>query len=473
MHDRSPAFHRRLLALLTALLLVATAAPAIAHDDVEAEDGPLEVELRPAVAPLGAPVHLEVELDDDDESDDEPGDDDAEEDTDETADAASDSDARTGVNAWDVTVDFGDDSAPVTLVLYPEDDDLDEGQLSHVYESEGAYTVTVTAARTGSPTAQVALTAQVGVGSARLSRDNRYGTGVRISQESFPEDGSADAVLLARGDHFADALAASSLTMVEHASVLLTGRTSIPVEVAEEIQRVLADDGVVYVFGGEGAVSADVVTAVEALGFPVERVAGVDRIDTSVQIARFLVAQGVEIDEVIIAGAANFPDALAVAPHAARESAPVLLTGRDSLDPRVLAFLGELGDPADVDVMVVGGTGIVSADVVAELQAAGHEVERVAGRNRYETAVAIARATNPQATSVVVATGRNFADALSGASYAGRSGTVLLLVGEELPAGARGFLQARSTDIRTVHVLGGAGAVPDTVRTHVEELTGR
>jgi len=190
----------------------------------------------------------------------------------------------------------------------------------------------------------------VGVGSARLSGQDRFGTANRLSREAFPTDGSAGAVLLARADHFADALASAGMAVLSEAPVLLTTTADVPAGVLEEIDRALGDDGVVYLLGGEAAISPTVAQSLESLGHRVVRIAGADRIETALDIARFVLDAGLDIDEVVLASAGNFPDALAGAAYAASQSAPVLLTAGAALDPRVAAFLLEVG--TDVDVLV-------------------------------------------------------------------------------------------------------------------------
>ena len=56
----------------------------------------------------------------------------------------------------------------------------------------------------------------------RLEGPTRYATAVAVSQEQFLVPGSADAVVLARGDDFADALAGAPLAHHLHGPLLLT-----------------------------------------------------------------------------------------------------------------------------------------------------------------------------------------------------------------------------------------------------------
>ncbi|HUG84843.1 MAG TPA: cell wall-binding repeat-containing protein, partial [Euzebya sp.] len=136
------------------------------------------------------------------------------------------------------TVDYGDGSAVEDMrpTKTRGRDGARRAIAHHTYAEEGAYAVTITATPLEGEPATIELVAQVGSGAARLDGDSRIETAVAISQDSF-EDGSADAVVLARADAFADALAASTLAFVSNAPVLLTGSTDLPAVVQDEIER--------------------------------------------------------------------------------------------------------------------------------------------------------------------------------------------------------------------------------------------
>lgn len=383
-----------------------------------------------------------------------PGDDDAA--GDETGDLDDDGD----LDDEDASDDDGD-----------EDDDDRRDHLAigkHRYADEGEYVATVTVDGIADAPVEVSVTVQVGRGSARLSGEDRFDTAERISREDFPTDGSADAVVLSRADSFADALASASLATLEHAPVLLVPADEIPAGVTDEIARALGESGTVYVLGGEAAIPGTIATELETDGYTVQRIAGADRIETSVKIAQFLVDAGAEFDTVVLANAGGFADALSGAAIAADEHAPVLLTGSDALDERVAAFLSTLD--ADTEVLAVGGEAVLTAAVLTQVEALGLTVERLAGDSRYGTSVEIAEQRFPSPQSVVVTTGTNFPDALAGAALAGRRSAPVLLVGDRVTGDLRGYLQANADTIESIYVLGGKGAVPVELRAELNEL---
>ena len=78
-----------------------------------------------------------------------------------------------------------------------------------------------------------------------------------------------------------------------------------------------------------------------------------------------------------------------------------------------------LGSDKTKTVYLVGGLGALSAGVQDSITAMGYNTVRLAGDNRYETAVNVAKAINPSPDEVLAATGMNFPDALSAGAAAG------------------------------------------------------
>ena len=69
------------------------------------------------------------------------------------------------------------------------------------------------------------LAAPVAADALELSAD-RYGTAARAAVDAYPE--GADAVVVASGEVFADALAAAPLAAAFDAPILLTARDAVP-----------------------------------------------------------------------------------------------------------------------------------------------------------------------------------------------------------------------------------------------------
>ena len=97
---------------------------------------------------------------------------------------------------------------------------------------------------------------------------------------------------------------------------------------------------------------------------------------------------------VFLATGVNFPDALGAAATAALGLGPVLLVQQNAIPGETLAELNRLQPP---DIVIVGGTAVISAAVQTLLEGLGWgpTVTRIAGGNRYATAAALSAATFP------------------------------------------------------------------------------
>jgi putative cell wall-binding protein len=116
----------------------------------------------------------------------------------------------------------------------------------------------------------------------------------------------------------------------------------------------------------------------------IEPLAGVDRYGTARALANETFDQATTV---FVASGVKFPDALAASGLAGSAVGPILLVTPDSIPAATAQALTELGAE---NVVILGGTDAVSQGVQDQL-AADYAVTRVAGNDRYETAVAIAR----------------------------------------------------------------------------------
>ncbi|MCE5204174.1 MAG: cell wall-binding repeat-containing protein [Actinomycetia bacterium] len=298
---------------------------------------------------------------------------------------------------------------------------------------------------------------------------DRYATAVAASRSAFAT-GSAEAVIIASGADWPDALGASALAGVMEAPILLSRPNELPPDVAREIVRLGASEAIVV--GGAAAVSTAVVEAVDALqDVSVRRVAGDNRYATSAALADEavrLAAAPAAGTTVFVATGDDFPDALAASPTAAAATRPILLTDGTALSPETASALAAL-EPSRA--ILLGGANALSAKVQTAVGGAlgSGEVTRVAGRDRYETAVMLAKMGVADCglgySGIAIATGESFPDALGGGVMAARQGTVLVLTpSTRLHSHVADLLLANQATVGTPHVLGGESAVRSIVR---------
>lgn len=308
-------------------------------------------------------------------------------------------------------------------------------------------------------------------GTARVAGTDRYSTSVSASIRAFPDPESVDVVVLATGDSWPDALGGSGLAGAVRGPLLLTGGSLLPDSVRDEILRL--EPARVLVIGGDAAVSESVIRQVREAGVgAVERIAGGDRYETAALVAvravREVEAAGGTFDgTAYVTTGEQFPDALAISPVAAFRRRPVLLVRSDALPQVTWAALAELGVE---HAHIVGGETAVGAVVNAAVAESSVTVERIAGIDRYATALAVVEHATAEGLSLSqpgVATGAAFPDALAAGPALGLSATpnVLLL---SPPSGLSPelytLLSINSAEIDTVYFYGGPAALSDQVR---------
>ncbi|MEI5584046.1 MULTISPECIES: cell wall-binding repeat-containing protein [unclassified Agromyces] len=198
----------------------------------------------------------------------------------------------------------------------------------------------------------------------------------------------------------------------------------------------------------------------------VTRVAGSDRYATAVAVSAAQFPAGVPV--AYVASGVAFPDALAAAPVAAATRSPVLLTAPDAL-PAVVA--DELRRLKPGRIVVLGSPGAVSSTVAGRLREfTTGSVTRLAGADRYATAVAVSKSRyEPGIPVVYLASGATFPDALSGAPHAGLAdGPILLTGATALPSVVVDELKRLRPE--QVRVLGSAGVISSTVEAQLRQL---
>lgn len=264
--------------------------------------------------------------------------------------------------------------------------------------------------------------AQEGPTVVRLEGADRYATAAAVSRSTFAA--GVPRVLLATGEAFPDALAAGPVAGAMGMPVLLTRPDELPASTAEELDRL--DPGAISVLGGTQAVSNEVLEDVRRFTTgQVQRLAGADRYATAARLVDEFVDAGVPV--AYVATGQAFPDALAGGPAGAVAGGPLLLVERDGVPDATATTLDRLRPGR---IVVLGGIQAVSNEVSSALDAhTDGDVDRLAGQDRYATAVEISQDAFPDPVDTVfLATGENFPDALAGGAAAGDLGSPLLTV---------------------------------------------
>lgn len=299
----------------------------------------------------------------------------------------------------------------------------------------------------------------------RLGGDDRYKTMALVSKEAFPEDGSCETVVIARGNEFPDALAASGLAGTLGAQVLITETDELTAETKAEIKRLGAKRAVVL--GNEYSISARTFNEIKSLvGGNAERIGGAERFETALEIYKAGKGWGTTA---VVATGTKAADSLSISPIAYNLSAPVFLVGEGgSVSQDVLDAIAKGGFDK---VLVLGDKYSVSDDSLAQIKKLVSDTERIGGADRYVTSQLTAEWAVEHAgfayDSVLLTAGRDekYADALVSSSLGGQGKSPLLLV-DEGDLGSvciEKALAPNKSDVKDAFVLGDKWTVSDTL----------
>lgn len=185
------------------------------------------------------------------------------------------------------------------------------------------------------------------------------------------------------------------------------------------------------------------------------RLSGGGRYETAVEISK---NGWTKSEYAVLATGFNFPDALSATPLAQKYNAPLLLSDKYKLPSSVEKELKRLGVKK---VILVGGQGVLSTVLENNIRKLGMSVTRITGNHRYETAINIAKHLGNNG-ELVVATGENFADALSMAPIAANLQMPIILVQKNsTPKVVQSYLKGKNV-VKT-YVIGGTGVISSGV----------
>ena len=292
----------------------------------------------------------------------------------------------------------------------------------------------------------------------RISGDSRSKTAIAVADALKAKLGIADfnAIIIANGDNFADALAGSYLATVKNAPILLRRNTGDGDELNRDyIAANLAEGGVIYILGGTKVVPESVEQELLAADYKVVRLYGDSRFETDLKI---LEEAGIgEDQEILITTGWNYADCLS----ASATGLPILMvdTNKNVLTESQIAFLEKYSDNT---FSIIGGTAAVSEELekaIAEI--VDTDIVRVYGDSREETSVKVAERYFAEGAVeyAFVAYSRNFPDGLCGGPLAHAYGAPLLLINTGRENFAADYVAAKG--IEAGFILGGTGVVSD------------
>ena len=315
--------------------------------------------------------------------------------------------------------------------------------------SAGSATITVKM-KDGSKVATCNVTVKNPVISAnenKLIGEDRYKTAIKVSNRGWSK---SDNVVIVNSSAIVDALSATPFAKMKNAPILLTGAENLNNETKKEITRLGAKN--VYVIGGTGVVSKNVVSELKAMNLNVDRISGDTRYTTALEVAKRL---GNVSEIAVVNGVTGLADAVSIAPVAADRNMPIVLS---SPNEGTKVFDEFIKVNSIKTSYVIGGEAAISKDVAFKLPNAN----RLGGASRNETNAIILEKfyTNRDLNNIFVAKDGmkkvdDLIDALAVGVLASKEKSPVVIVGNKLDAKQEELLEYKNP--KEITQVGGNG----------------
>ncbi|WP_144472010.1 cell wall-binding repeat-containing protein [Bacillus safensis] len=281
---------------------------------------------------------------------------------------------------------------------------------------------------------------------SRIEGSNRYEVAVNAAKRGWQE---APAVVLVGGDAYADALSAVPYAYQQGAPVLLTNAGSLSGAVKTVLQQLKTKR--VTILGGTASISEKVVKQLKAMNLSVSRIQGKNRYELAANVAKHMKSASAAV---VVNGSA-YADAVAIAPYAAKQGYPILLTDAKGLRQETANLLK---NKAVKRTIVIGGEASVNKTTFQKLPSP----VRISGANRYEVAAQIAKTYPMKTSQTFMSQGYAYADAAAAASIAAKQGQTLLLTdAQTVPNAIRKVIGTKQISAFTV--VGGISTIQTNV----------
>ena len=284
----------------------------------------------------------------------------------------------------------------------------------------------------------------------RFQGENRAKTAVNVQRHYFA---NTNKVILVNDNAYPDAISATNVSMGKY-PLLYTGKNSLSVETKSALDKMFLDE--IYLMGGVNTISKKVENKLRK-NFPhakITRIMGNNRYDTSAESAK----TRANTTNLIFAAGTNYADALYATSLAAHQNAPILLVSNEGLSQSTRKFIQSIGN---IDsVTIVGGEISVNQSVKKQIEnLTKKRVTRLAGVDRYESSVEVAKRVNANPAEVITTSGEVFADALVSSTVAQKIKAPILLVKKDvLPLKVREYMKDTNS-IYKLTTIGGYNTV--------------
>ncbi|WP_407306797.1 cell wall-binding repeat-containing protein [Desulfosporosinus sp. SB140] len=287
----------------------------------------------------------------------------------------------------------------------------------------------------------------------RLAGVDRYATAAAIVNSGWKQ---SDYAILAYGENYPDALSAAPLASRYNAPILLTTSDSLPAATKQTLINLQVKH--VIIIGGTGVITSSIELELKSMGIDSNRIAGQDRYETAIQVAKQIIDPSTPM--IFVVNGEDYADALSIAPIAAATQSPIILVPKDGMPDCVKNYIIALR-MVPLKIYVIGDSDTIKDNVYYQF----NSPERIDGRDKYEKNIAVIQKFRNyfKSDNICLATGENFADALTGSVYAAKLNTPIMLVKNDPQDVTKNYYQQCVKKLSSINVFGGTAVVSDSL----------
>ncbi|MCY8941725.1 SpoIID/LytB domain-containing protein [Bacillus atrophaeus] len=278
----------------------------------------------------------------------------------------------------------------------------------------------------------------------RLGGASKYDTANTATSNYWKNP--SNVVVVNTDAYFADTLSVIPLAYKLKAPILLTEQKKLSTSTEAQIKKYNPDN--ILVIGGTNSISSAAEKTLKKYG-QTKRISGKNRYDLSKNIAKEMGSY----DQAVVVTGDVYTDALAIAPYAAKNGYPILLTKKDSLPSYDLPK----------KVIIMGGTSSVSKTVENQIKLKSTVMKRITGSNRYQISANVITSLGMDASKVVTANGTKLADMVVGSNIAANNNIPLFYVKkDETTTDVKNIFKNKGTYSYTL--IGSTNSITDSVK---------
>ena len=198
----------------------------------------------------------------------------------------------------------------------------------------------------------------------------------------------------------------------------------------------------------------------------VQRISGQNRVQTAIEVSKKMFKEGT--NKVVLANQDNYSDVLTAAPFAKANNASLLYVSSNSISKEVMSEISRLKAK---EITIIGGEKSVDEGLKKELEKRNFKVERLSGIDRYKTSAQIsAKLINDKTTTLEIASGENYADALSLNNAAEKDKAPILLVRvNAIDKSVEDVIKSSKASL--INIAGGEKSVSESTKANIKKIS--